>query len=96
MADISIKFSNFKSDRAGYAALMNSDAIQEIISNKANSVKSAADGMLSDGGYNMEGHEVNDFNGKLANGKVVRTKTDQARYTNAKRNTLLKSLGSAK
>ena len=91
-----VKFGKFKADKVGYAALMNSGAVQGIISNKAESVKNAADGMLSDGGYNMEGHEVKDFQGKLANGKVVRTKTDQARYTNAKRNTLRKSLGSAK
>lgn len=89
-------FGIFKSNRAGYAALMNSAAVQAMIEGKAQSVKDAADGMLSDGGYRMEGHEVKDFQGKLANGKVVRTKTDQARYTNSKRNTLLKALGSAK
>ncbi len=89
-------FGKFKPNRAGYAALMNSAAVQAMIEGKAQSVKDAADGMLSDGGYRMEGHEVKDFQGKLANGKVVRTKTDQARYTNAKRNTLLKALGSAK
>lgn len=95
-AIMNIKMGKFKPNRAGYAAVMNSGAVQGMITSKANSVKSAADGMLSDGGYSMEGHEVKDFQGKLANGKIVRTKTDQARYTNAKRNTLLKALGSAK
>lgn len=95
-ASMNIKMGKFKPNRAGYAAVMNSGAVQSILDAKANAVKSAADGMLSDGGYRMEGHEVKDVQGKLANGKVVRTKTDQARYTNTKRNTLLKALGSAK
>ena len=51
---------------------------------------------MSEGGYEYEGHEVKDFQGKLARGRVVRTKTDQARYSEAKRKTLSKALGSAK
>ena len=50
---------------------------------------------LSDGGYALPGHEVKDFQGKLARGRVVRTKTDQARYSEAKRKTLSKALGAA-
>ena len=86
----------FKWDRAGYAALMNSAQVQSLIGAKAEAVKAAADAGLSEGGYEYEGHEVNDFQGTLARGKVVRTKTDQARYSEAERKTLSKALGSAK
>ena len=86
----------FKWDRAGYAALMNSAQVQSLIDAKAEAVKAAADAGLSEGGYEYEGHEVKDFQGTLARGKVVRTKTDQAWIYLAKRKTLSKALGSAK
>ena len=87
---------NFKANRAGYAALMNSAQVQAVIDRKADAVKASADSALSDGGYEKEGHEVKDFDGVLARGRVVRTKTDQARYSEAKRKTLSKALGAAK
>ena len=68
----------FKADRAGYAALMNSAPVQSMVERKAQAVKAAADAALSEGGYDFEGHEVKDFDGVLARGRVVRTKTDQA------------------
>lgn len=86
----------FKWNRAGYAALMDSPKVQSLIDAKAEAVKAAADAGLSEGGYECEGHEVKDFQGALARGRVVRTKTDQARYSEAKRKTLSKALGSAK
>ena len=91
-----MKFGRFKPNRAGYAQLMGSSPVQAVISRKAEAVKSAADAGLSAGGYGYEGHEVKGFDGKLARGKVVRTKTDQARYTEAKRKTLTKALGAAR
>ena len=91
----SVKFGKFKWDRAGYAALMGSAQVQSLIDEKAEAVKAAADAGLSEGGYKYEGHEVKDFQGTLARGRVVRTKTDQARYSEAKRKTLSKSLGAA-
>lgn len=87
---------NFKANRAGYAALMNSAQVQAVIDRKADAVKASADSALSEGGYEKEGHEVKDFEGVLARGRVVRTKTDQARYSEAKRKTLSKALGAAK
>lgn len=92
----SVKFGKFKMSRAGYAALMDSPGIQGVIDRKARAVKSSADAGLSHGGYNYEGHEVKEFRGKLARGRVVRTKTDQARYSEAKRKTLSKALGAAR
>ena len=86
----------FKANRAGYAALMNSAQVQAVIDRKADAVKASADSALSEGGYEMEGHEVKDFDGKLARGRAVRTKTDQARYSEAKRKTLSKALGAAR
>nr|DAV05218.1 MAG TPA: type I neck protein [Caudoviricetes sp.] len=91
----SVKFGKFKMSRAGYAALMDSPGVQGVIGRKAQAVKTAADAGLSGGGYALPVHEVKDFQGKLARGKVVRTKTDQARYSEAKRKTLSKSLGAA-
>lgn len=85
----------FKPNRAGYAALMGSPRVQSLIDAKAEAVKAAADEGMSEGGYLSEGHEVKDFQGKLARGRVVRTKTDQARYSEAKRKTLSKALGAA-
>lgn len=86
----------FKWSRAGYAALMGSPRVQSLIDAKAEAVKAAADAGMSEGGYVFGGHEVKDFQGKLARGRVVRTLTDQARYSEAKRKTLSKALGSAK
>ena len=92
----SVKFGKFKMSRAGYAALKDSPGVQSAIERKAQAVKSSADAGLSHGGYDYEGHEVKEFQGKLARGRVVRTKTDQARYSEAKRKTLSKSLGAAR
>ena len=86
----------FKPDRAGYAALMDSPKVQSLIDAKAEAVKAAADAGMSEGGYLFVGHEVKDFQGKLARGRVVRTKTDQARYSEAKRKTLSRALDSAR
>lgn len=86
----------FKWNRAGYAALMDSAQVQSLIDAKAEAVKAAADDGLSEGRYEYEGHEVKVFQGTLARGRVVRTKTDQARYSEARRKTLSKALGSAK
>lgn len=92
----SVKFGKFKMSRAGYAELMDSPGVQSVIERKAKAVKSSADAGLSHGGYDYEGHEVKEFQGKLARGRVVRTKTDQARYSEAKRKTLSKALGAAR
>ena len=86
----------FKPNRAGYAALMGSAQVQAVIEGKADAVKAAADAGLSEGKYEYEGHEVKEIEGKLARGRVVRTKTDQARYSEATRKTLSKALGAAR
>lgn len=92
----SAKFGKFKWSRPGYTKIMNSSGVQGELERKAQAVKHSADSLLSDGGYRYEGHEVNDVDGIMAKGKAVRTKTDQARSSNAKHNTLLKALGSAR
>lgn len=92
----SVKFDKFKMSRAGYTALMDSPGVQSVIERKAKAVKSSADAGLSHGGYDYEDHEVKEFQGKLARGRVVRTKTDQARCSEAKRKTLSKALGAAR
>lgn len=95
MARGSVKFGKFKWSRAGYAALMNSGPVQAAIAQPARSVLSAANGMLAADGYERDGFEVKPFEGKLTRGMVVRTKTDHARYSQAKNFTLEKALGSA-
>lgn len=96
MGSARVKFGKFKMRRSGYAALMNGSGVQGVVERKAQAVKSAADAALSPGGYSYGGHEVREFEGKLARGRVVRTKTDQARYSEAKRKTLTRALGSAR
>lgn len=91
----SVRFGRFRWDRGGYARLMSKPPVQSMLRGKAEAVRSAADGLLSEGGYELPGHEVKDFDGVLANGFVVRTKTYQAHYSQAKRKTLEKALGSA-
>lgn len=93
---IQISIGKFVPNKAGYAEVMNSAAIQNELKRKAEAVKSTADSMLSEDGYALEGHEVKQFQGKLAKGYVVRTKNDHARYAQAKRKTLTKALGSSK
>lgn len=90
----SVRFGKFKWDRAGYAAVMNSGGCQAVVGRKARAVKAAADGMLSADGYRYPGHEIKSFQGVLARGMVVRTKTDHARYAQAKRKTLTKAMNS--
>lgn len=94
-----VKFGKFKPNRAGYAELMNQGGVQSLLESKAQAVKSSADAMVLPDKwsrpYNYEPHELKQIDGKLARGYVVRTKTDHARLANAKRNTLLKALGSA-
>lgn len=85
----------FVPDMAGYAAIMNSADVQRSVADKANEVARAARSMLDqDEGYALDDFEVKDFRGKLADGKVVRTKTDHARYSQAKNKTLTKALKS--
>lgn len=90
-----VKFGKFKHDKAGYAGLMNSGAVQSMLRSKAERVLSAADRGLSEDGYELPGHELKEYRGYLADGYVVRTKTDHARYAQAKRKNLKKSLGYA-
>ena len=96
----SVKFGRFRADKAGYAALMDSGRVQGVLRPKAEAVKRAADGLVESSrrgdGYRLDAHEVKEFQGRLARGYVVRTKTDHARYAQAKRKTLTKALGSAK
>lgn len=86
------KIGKFKMRRSGYIALMNSAGVQGQLEKKANRIKSSANAKLSPDGYRFEGHEAKPIKGKMANGYLVRTKTNHARYSNAKNNTLLKSL----
>ena len=91
-----VKFGKFKWDRAGYARLMSTGAVDAVVAGKAQKVLAAADRGLGEDGYRLPGHEIKKYHGVLAPGYVVRTKTDHARYAQAKRKNLTKALGSAK
>ena len=91
-----VRFGKFRANKAGYASVMDSGSVQGILRGKAAAVRDAADSMISSDGYLFPGHEMKPIQGLLAQGYVVRTQTDHARYASAKRNTLLKALGAAK
>lgn len=87
----------FEWDRAGYAAVCDMGGVQSILQSKAEGVAESAKAMLDpDEGYHLEDFEVKEFTTKLgASGRVVRTKTDHARYSQAKNKTLTKALKGA-
>ena len=60
-------------------------------------IESAKDGFSADELKTLKAgaEQIKEIEGKLARGRVVRTKTDQARYSEAKRKTLSKALGAA-
>ena len=83
--------------RAWYRAGRNAGGVQGGIDSMANSIKDAATAMLDpDEGYELEDFEIKDFEGILANGKVVRTKTDHARASQNRNGTLLKALSAGR
>lgn len=92
----SVRFKEFKWDRSGYKAVLDSAGVQSVVDDMAQSVASAANAMLDpDEGYIYDDFEVKEFQVKLATGRVVRTKTDHARYSQAKNKTLTKALKGA-
>lgn len=91
-----VRMGRFKPDRAGYAALMDSFPVQHATRAAAESVRGGANAILSKDGYRLVGFECKPFQGTLARGYVVRTKTDHARYSQARHKTLQKALGAAR
>lgn len=87
----------FRYDKAGYAAVCNMAGVQSILESKASGVASSAKAMLDpDEGYALDDYEVKEFATKIgATGRVVRTKTDHARHSQAKNKTLTKALKGA-
>lgn len=84
-------------NRAGYQAVLDSSGVQGEISDMAESIKEAATSMLDpDEGYRLDDFEIKDFQGILAKGKVVRTKTDHARASQNRNGTLLKALSAGR
>ena len=79
-------------NRSGYIALMNSAGVQGQLEKKANRIKSSANAKLSPDNHTKEGHVVNSIEGQMAKGFAVEAYTNHAIYSNAKNNTLLKSL----
>lgn len=96
--NIGVKLGRFRWNRAGYAALMDSGTVQSLVSGRADAVAEAANGDSSLGaeGYQQQDYEAKSFAGTLTHGCVVRTKTDYARYAQARNKTLTKALHSAK
>lgn len=86
----------FQPNYAGYRDVLQSGAVQSLVESKAEAVASNASAMLDpDEGYRMSDFEVKPFVAKTgAHGRIVRTKTDHARYSQAKNKTLTKALKS--
>ena len=83
--------------RAGYADVCNMRGVQSILESKASSVASSAKAMLDPNeGYYLDDYETGSFKTKIGgSGRYVRTKTDHARYSQAKNKTLTKALKGA-
>lgn len=88
---------SFKWSRAGYAALMDEPGVQAVVQRVADDIADKATSMLDpDEGYDLDDFEVREARGQLARQRIVRTKTDHARYSQAKNKTLTKALKAAK
>lgn len=83
----------FKWDPAGYKAIKNSSGVQSMLSNKAQAIANAANATVKNKGYVAEkvtGYKAGDTL------HIVHPSDPESMYSNAKHNTLLKSLGAAK
>ncbi len=87
-------FKRFKWSRKGYAAVLNGNGSQALVSQVAFDVMSKANASMPPDGYRLPAHEVKEVKGTLATGRVVRTKNDNARRENARSNILKKALDS--
>lgn len=87
----------FRWDRSGYVGVCNMAGVQSLVEARAREIASSAKAKLDpDEGYILDDYEVKDFTTKLgATGRVVRTKTDHARYSQNKNKTLTKALKGA-
>ena len=88
----SVTFRGFKADRAGYRTHMESVRVQSLVRQAADGVCERANALLSPDGYRLVGFECKPFQGTLAPGFVVRTKSDHARYSQARHKTLQKAM----
>lgn len=89
----SVTLRGFKADRSGYRALMESVRVQSLVRKAAAGVCGRSNALLSPDGYNrLVGFECKPFQGTLAPGVVVRTKSDHARYSQARHKTLQKAM----
>lgn len=81
----------FKWERGYGRSLVSISGAESMAGQIARGCASAANGSLSPGGYEYEDFEVVEMDG---GGYVVRTKTDHARYSQAKNKTLTKAFKS--
>lgn len=81
-------------NRAGYAALLSSAAVQDFVTEKAEQVKEAATSMLDrpDGHEGRDPYVVRTVRGYLAPQRFVKTYTRHAYNSNLKHNDLIKAL----
>lgn len=84
----------FKWDRAGYAEVMNSPGVQELVEEKASQVCSACNASYEpDSREQQPGYVMGEFQGTLAKGRYVRTTTRHAYNSELMHNRLLDALG---
>lgn len=89
-----MEFRRFKWKKSGYKDVLNGNGAQALASQVAFDVMSRANAMMPGDDYELPAHEVKEFQGRLATGRIVRTKTDNARRESAKNNLLKKALDS--
>lgn len=84
----SVKFKNFKWKRSGYAELMDGNAVQSLVKDKAGKVYSR---VAANSGAE---YVLAPVQGKLAKGYIVGTGNYYAMLSETRHNTLAKALGS--
>lgn len=97
----SCKFKEFKPNIKGYAGVMNGSGCQQMLTRMATNVKEQADALTDNtrhtkGYTSIPDYESVEWQGKLACGRVIRTKSNRARYAQALDKTLTKALNSAR
>lgn len=90
----SISFSRFKWNRAGYIELMDGAGVQGAVAKQAEAIARRADAAMPKNGYTKaKSHKTADYQGKLAKGRAVYTRTRMAHYQQARHKTLTNAIG---
>lgn len=88
------KLKNYHWNRPGYVEIMNGAGVQGELDRVARAVKGRADALMPKNGYRTGAHAVMDATRlKMARGRLIYTRTNLAKYQQARHKTLTKALG---